>query len=91
MPVLPAEPVMPTTMASRSASPRRPAEPAERAERVVDPHDRGDGHVGGRASSRHQRDAAPRANGVGDEVVTVALGDERDEARARLERRASRW
>ena len=41
VPVLPAEPVMPTTIDVAERRACRAAEVGERAERVVDPHDRG--------------------------------------------------
>ncbi len=85
VPVLPAEPVMPTTMTSPSAAratrPRsasaanasRPA-PPRRARGATCSRDVGD-----------QRDLRAARERVGDEVVAVALGDERDEARAGLD------
>ena len=83
VPVFPAEPVMPTTVAPRRRVARRPSEPGERVEGVVDPHDRDAVEPrAARVTSATRRAACER---VGHEVVTVALGDERDEARARLE------
>ncbi len=82
VPVLPAEPVMPTTTTSPSAARGGAAEIGQRAEGVVDAHDRG---ALGRvvvAVVGDERDARAARERVGDEVVTVALGHERDEARA---------
>ena len=87
----PAEPVMPTTVAPRRRVARRPSEP--RPARRTASSTRTTAAPSSATATRGSpaRPLAPRANASVDEVVTVARGDERDEARARLERLASRW
>ena len=86
MVVLPTDPVMPTTrVGSRRARASRPtsssAPPVSSTTIAVPP----------RRRPRVRYAAAPAADRGGDEVVTVALGDDRHEQLAAAERRDCRW
>ena len=83
--VLPTEPVMPTTR-SRAAVARQPAEVEQRAA-VSSTRPPGDAEPVGRAEVRYA--PAPRAERGVDEVVAVALGDDRARTAARPRDRES--
>ncbi len=81
--VLPAEPVTPMTAAPSSR--RRASTPSAREcrVRVVDHHERAVHPVG---NALDERQARAVGQGIGDELVTVALGAEGDEPDAGIER-----
>ena len=88
--VFPVEPVTPTTSQVVRGS-RRPRQLLQPAQHVVDPHDALRPTGGAMPSGlRHERDARACRERGADEVVAVALAAQRDEARAGLERGASR-